>query len=57
MNSPTRAFDKFNSWPVALQILGGLAICFGVGAVAGLGWGLISFGVQAVTAGMLAEAK
>lgn len=38
------------------QVLGGLAICFGVGALFGLGWAAITIGIEAIALGTLAEA-
>lgn len=50
-----RLTATFDSWPVWLQIFGGLAICFGVGAMAGLGWAAITIGIEAIALGTLAE--
>lgn len=52
MSRFARAFD---SWPVWLQVFGGLSICFGIGAVAGLGWAAITLGIEALVAGVVAE--
>lgn len=44
-------------WPVVLQLLGAAAVAFGVGMLAGLAWGVVAFGLEAVVTGTLAEAE
>ncbi len=44
------------SWPLALQVLGLVAICWGVGMLVGFAWALISSGVAAVVVGVANEA-
>lgn len=51
----SRLERAFVAWPVWLQVVGGLAICFGVGFLAGFAWGLITLGVEAVACGTMAE--
>lgn len=49
-------FDRaIREWPIALQVFGGLAVCFAVGAIAGFAWGLLTLGVEAIACGTLAE--
>jgi hypothetical protein len=55
LDTPSRALDRFNSWPVWLQILGGLGLCFGIGMIAGLGWGIVTLSLHALVSGILAE--
>ncbi len=51
----SRLARAFDSWPIWLQIVGGLSICFGVGAMAGLGWAAITIGIELLAVGVMAE--
>lgn len=46
-----RKRDRVFAWPVWLQVLGFILVCFGVGALAGAAWALITGGVGAIVVG------
>jgi hypothetical protein len=47
---------RSDTWPSLLQVAGLVAVCFGVGMLAGLAWALVAGGASAVVVGAANEA-